>query len=179
MWTAPVTFVSNAVLTAAQLNAAIRDNMNETAPAKAQHASGYFTSNAANSISERLIESALAKYSLSVTSSSYVSSPATGPEVEVTHSGTILALWSTRLHVGANIGPTNVAACAAEVAGQTSASDLWAIKHPGAVEDLFRAESSWLFTGLTPGTDTVRLMYKVVGGGPAVFYQRELIVMPF
>lgn len=178
VWTAPVTYVSGQPLTAAQLNTALRDNMNETAPAKALRASGYFAANGANSIAERIIRRSFVRDSISVTSSTYVSA-SSGPEIEVTHSGSILALWTVRLHVAANVGPTNVACCAAEVVGQTSSSDLWALQHPGAVVDLTRAESAWLFTGLTPGTDTVRLEYRVVGGGPAVFYQRELLVMPF
>ena len=83
MWTAPVTFVSNATLTAAQLNAALRDNMLETAPAKALQAGGYFTSNSANSISERSIKRSTTTTTLSITSSTYVSTATSGIEIEV------------------------------------------------------------------------------------------------
>ncbi len=47
-WTAPITFTSGSVLTAAQLNTYLRDNLNETAPAKFTAAGQLFVSTAAN-----------------------------------------------------------------------------------------------------------------------------------
>lgn len=49
-WTAPRTFVTDEVVSASQLNAHVRDNMLETAPAKAAAAGDLFQASAANAI---------------------------------------------------------------------------------------------------------------------------------
>lgn len=176
-WTAPVTFVASQPLTAAQLNAALRDNMNETAPALATLAASYFASVDTNLLAERRMESAYVSEVVTTTSASFVA--LTGPSVEVTHSGSLLAVWNSRLHNTANIAATNTANVSCEVVGQTSASLTWALRHPSDDSDLYRAMSFHMFSGMTPGTHTVRMMYSVIGGGPANFHQRELIVFPF
>ena len=58
-WSAPMTAVSGSVLTAAQFNTYVRDNLNETAPAKATAAGQIFVSTAANAIAARLVNADL------------------------------------------------------------------------------------------------------------------------
>lgn len=53
-WTTPMTFSAGAVLTAAQLNTHLRDNMNETAAATASSAGDLVYADAANSMGSRL-----------------------------------------------------------------------------------------------------------------------------
>lgn len=56
-WTAPMTFASNTVLTSAQLNTHLRDNLIELAPAKASQAGGFFTTEFPNRIEQRIPKS--------------------------------------------------------------------------------------------------------------------------
>ena len=53
-WTAPMTAVANAVFTAAQFNTHVRDNLLETAPAKATTTGGYFVATGTNTIVQRV-----------------------------------------------------------------------------------------------------------------------------
>src|SRR3546814_19340432 len=55
-WTAPMTAVANTVFTAAQFNQHVRDNLNETAPAKATAAGGYFVATGVNAIAQRIAD---------------------------------------------------------------------------------------------------------------------------
>ena len=53
VWSTPLTAVANTPLTAAQWNASVRDNFNETAPAKATVGGRIFASTGPNTIAER------------------------------------------------------------------------------------------------------------------------------
>ena len=57
-WSAPMTAVANTVFTAAQFNQHVRDNLNETAPAKATASGGYFVATGVNAIAQRFADSA-------------------------------------------------------------------------------------------------------------------------
>lgn len=52
-WTSPMTAVANTEFTAVQFNTHIRDNLLETAPAKAVNPGSYFAVSGTNSIAER------------------------------------------------------------------------------------------------------------------------------
>lgn len=52
-WTAPMTAVANSIFSAAQFNTYVRNNLNETMPAKATAGGQYFVSNGANSLIPR------------------------------------------------------------------------------------------------------------------------------
>lgn len=54
-WSAPITAVTNATLSAAQWNASVRDNLNETAPAKATVANRVIVTNGANTVREQSV----------------------------------------------------------------------------------------------------------------------------
>ena len=53
-WTTPKTFTAGSVLTAAELNTHLRDNLNETSPATAAAAGDIVYADAANSMGSRL-----------------------------------------------------------------------------------------------------------------------------
>lgn len=54
-WTTPLTAVSGSILTAAQWNASVRDNLNETAPAKATTADRMFVTTGPNALQQNVI----------------------------------------------------------------------------------------------------------------------------
>ena len=183
-WTAPLTFLANEVLDASDLNASIRDNMLEMATAKANLAGQYFASSGPNAIEPRMVLQQTAINSTATQSNNFIQQP-NGPAINVTHSGSILAMWSARMYrYGSGIGPTSTANLSCEVTGQVNASLAWASRHPGVGPeivgdtDVARQSGHHLFTGLSPGTDQVRLMYST-SAGSANFAQRVLIVMPF
>lgn len=52
-WTTPMTAVSNNIFTASQFNTYVRDNLNETMPAKATAAGQYFVSSGSHALAAR------------------------------------------------------------------------------------------------------------------------------
>jgi hypothetical protein len=84
-WTAPATW-TNSVLTAAQLNAQLRDNMLETAPAKATTAGSLFVGTGLNGIAERFPSETTEFASETTGSTAYANLPTAGPNVTVTTS---------------------------------------------------------------------------------------------
>jgi hypothetical protein len=180
-WTAPVTFV-NGVLPASQLNQMLRDNMNETAPAKASMIAGYFASSGTNSIAERevLSTSFYERFgSISTTYSAVAGSTGGGIRIpNVAHSGSLIALWTSRLYVWSGVALGNAARVSCEVTGKTSASDSWAISTDGDDTNAIRGMGFNYFSGLGASTsDQVRMMFRV-GSGQANFSNCELIVFP-
>ena len=107
-WTTPVTAVSGALLTAAQWNASVRDNLLETAPAKATTSGRIFVSTGANAIAQREIKTEYLSASGTTTSTSFVNltGGGTGPTVAVTTG--VLALVNIQCQMNnASNGPSS------------------------------------------------------------------------
>lgn len=176
-WTAPITFVANTGLTAAQLNTYLRDNMNETAPAKATTPGYHFVSTGPNAIAERAWESSFIDTSQGTTSTTFVDLATVGPQVTIETGSK--ALWFINCFTAAPVANTARRA-SVEVTGASSiaASDNTGILHdvtsvsPNGV----RTAACHMETGLTPGTNTFTMKYRS-GGGTVNFVQRELIVI--
>ena len=85
-WSAPMTAVANATFTAAQFNQYVRENLNETAPAKATTSGGYFVADGVNSIAERFATGNTDLNSGTTTSTTFtdLTGAAIGPTVTVT-----------------------------------------------------------------------------------------------
>src|SRR5690242_20536503 len=83
-WSSPLTAVTNAALTAAQWNASVRDNLLETAPAKATTPASFFAATGANTIAERIPAQTVTPASETTTSTSYTNLTTTGPTVALT-----------------------------------------------------------------------------------------------
>ena len=79
-----MTAVANSVFTAAQFNQFVRDNLNETAPAKATTAGSHFAGTGLNSIAERLTDTDLVATSQTTISTSYADLATVGPTVTAT-----------------------------------------------------------------------------------------------
>lgn len=172
-WTTPHTFIVGEAPTAELLNQMLRDNMNEQAPANALNVGGYFVSAGANSVKERRMAVATVNKGFDLTThGEWVAGD--GPEVEVEHGGQLLAWFGARIYLASVSGECSVSA---SVVGQTGPSFNWAVRHSITVDDLSRSMGFRLFTGLTPGTDTVRLEYHTETVNAHV-HQRQLLVMP-
>jgi len=165
--------------TAADLNALLRDNMNETIPAKASRRSGYFASAGTNALAERHILRATAfeTKDMTMTSTSFASHPK-GPSLTFEHSGSFLAIYSARLYTVTGSSGTGGWCAVAPASSEESASLNYSVRNHGGDDALFRAQAQHLFTGHTPGETTVELQYQVETG-TGRFAQCELIIMPF
>lgn len=161
-WTAPRTWVTGEVVTAALLNTHIRDNQidldRRTSPVGSVVATSQTT-----------------------TATSYSDLASVGPAVTVTIGSTgkaLVALHSAIANATSNLasyagfavsGATTVAASDAQAIGFTSPSSGAGI----------RAGTTLVVTGLNPGSTTFTAKYRMDPGvGPATFVDRRLAVTP-
>lgn len=174
-WTAPMTFTSNTVLTAAQLNTHLRDNLLETAPAKATTAAGYFVTTGMNAIVERVIRQAFVNPTETTTSNSFTDLTTPGPAVTAGTGSEALVLFAAQLtHSAADFSLVSV-----EVSGASSISpsDDYALASQQGTS-LMQSGHFMYFSNLVPGTNTFTLKYRV-GSGTGSFRRRRIVVMPF
>lgn len=167
-WTAPKTFTANTLLTAADLNTYLRDNMRQMAPEVAKNTGGYFVVDGDNSLVERVPGSAQVLTSDSTTSTSFVDLATVGPSVTL-DTGSLVAVWFAAQisNSGANQSRVGV-----DISGATT--------NP-ADDSQFTANTmaygSWLFfSELSHGSNTFRLKYRA-SAGTATFSRRRILVM--
>lgn len=177
-WTAPPTAIANTALAAATWNAGVRDNLLETAPAKASKAGSLFVSDGVNSIVERTIgfdEVLTAQQSSSTT---YDDLATVGPQVTVDTGTRALYILSAQSGHSAD---NSAVRTSIEVTGATSIS-------PGDSREMLidglpggqALAVSWahLETQLNPGSNTFTMKYRVTVG-TGTWSERRLIVLPF
>lgn len=175
-WTAPATFVDGNVLAASDMNTYVRDNMLETMPALATGQLRWFVANGANRLVERQLFKEYVDASETTSTTSYTDLNTVGPSISVTTGTRALVFWvSTLSNSTANVSGT----IGITVSGATSvaANDnqalivpLWDALNPK------RLGIAELFTGLTAGSNTFTMKYKVSAGN-GTFGKRQLIVM--
>lgn len=175
-WTTPLTAVANAALTAAQWNASVRDNLNETAPAKATAAGQLFVSTGVNAIAARVPSSNRVATLETTASLTFVALTTAGPIVTVTTGTTALVFLTAQM---SNAGASNSCAMSYDVSGATtiSASNAEAVRHRGGgtVDDM-RATAISTPT-LTSGSNTFTAKYAV-NAGTGSFSERLMVVLP-
>lgn len=176
-WTAPMTFVANSVLTAAQLNTHLRDNMMETAPAKATTEGGFFVTNGMNSIVERLIKTARVAAPESTTSTTYTNLTTVGPSVTCETGTRAMVMIYCNMTASSN---NTMGAMSWAISGATtrSALDMTAARVDGiAASNTVSSVSVDILTTLTPGVNTFTAQYKV-GSTSYTFNDRFIGVFP-
>jgi hypothetical protein len=178
-WTAPMTAIAGSVFTAAQFNTFIRDNLAETAAAKAQTISGYFVTSDTNQISERIIANGFLGTADTTSSTSYTDLDTTvGPSVTV-NTGT-----GALVMVSARCGPNNTASQSSKMSWQVSGgssiapTDNYAAGIGGTVGTFGYVSTQAFHNNLVPGSNTFTAKYTV-SGGTGNFSQRRITVMPF
>ena len=177
-WSAPMTAVANSTFTAAQFNQYVRDNLNETAPAKATSAGSYFVADGVNSIAERTpnLEGVLtAETTISTT---FTDLATIGPTVTVTTGPYALVLTHCQMD---NV-TTGSAYAGVEVTGASSIAPALnrSINIFNASAVRIGAGTAVLHAGslaLTPGSNTFTMKYRV-SSGLGTFADRRIIVMP-
>lgn len=184
-WSAPMTATSNATFTAAQFNSHVRDNLLETEPAKATTVASYFVTTGANAIAQRTPSSSYLATDNSTSSTSYTTLSG-NPSVTVTTGTAALCLFSCGMNSTATDASMSVSV-AVSGASTVAASDAWRILTDGTTGNFNfsgnpkdqhnRRGSVKLFTGLTGGSNTFTMQYKV-GSATGHFHHREIIVYP-
>lgn len=174
-WTTPITWVASQVVTAAQMNA-LRDNLLETAPAKATTAGGIFVATGSNSIAQRLISDDVVDTSEASSSTAYTSLTTNGPQVTVTSGAKALVFLNAHMS-NTTIGQTTYASFQVSGATTIAASDSRSLYvEPSDVNRAIRAGISTLIA-TTSGSNTFQMLYRVAGG-TGTFYRRRMIVIP-
>lgn len=173
-----MTAVANTVFTAAQFNTHVRDNLNETAPAKATAAGQIFVATGVNSIAARTMARARVETAETTGSSSFTDLATVGPAVTVTTGTQALVIITAAI----NNSTVSVASSASfSVTGATafSADNTVRIARDGvAAGALVRYSAATLFT-LTAGSNTFTMKYSTQAATTATFSVREIIVIPF
>jgi hypothetical protein len=177
-WTAPMTAVAGSVFTAAQFNASIRDNLAETAPAKATTPGSLFATTATNQIAERTPSASVNLTQDTTTSTSYVSTldlGSTGPALTVTTGVNAIVLLSGALQNST----TNSVRMAYDISGATArtGADNRGISVFGVASAGNNLSISVLEQNLTPGSNTFTATYRVAGG-TGTFQSRRIQVIP-
>lgn len=172
-----MTAVANTPYTAAQHNLYSRDNLNETAPAKATTVGSLFTGNGVNSIVERIPSGASVTASVATTSSSYTDlTGSPGPAITMV-TGTSALIWIAAAIQHSVADKPGYASCAVSGASTIAASDAWAITAPSRLIDN-RLSSIHRFTGLTPGSNTFTMKYRSFDTSSCAFANREVFGIP-
>lgn len=172
-----MTAVANTVFTAAQFNTHVRDNLNETAPAKATTAGTLFVAAGANSIAERVPSTAAVTTSETTGGTGYGALATPGPSVTVT-TGTKAIVAVASLVQNSTIGQNSYASYAVSGASAISATDDRAVLiTAAAANQTLRASSVYMETALTAGSNTFTMQYRVTGGTGS-FQNRRITVIP-
>ncbi len=174
-----MTAVANSIFTAAQFNQYVRDNLNETAPAKAVNAGGYFVATGVNAIAERTAGHDLINASETTASTSFVDLTTPGPAVTKT-TGTSAFVAVYGLVSIDTAGVSALMSFAVSGATAVTATDTRSVSfQPGSVAAArsLRASAVTLLDGLTPGSNIFTAKYRVTGG-VGTFNNRRIAVLP-
>lgn len=172
-----MTAVSNSVFTAAQFNTFVRDNLNETAPAKATTAGSIFVATGTNAIAQRTPSTQFVTDSETTASTSYTDLATAGPAVTVTTGTTAIVVVGARL-INTTAGENTYASYAVSGASTSAADDDRAFMFTCPVANYSTGGSNVVMhTGLTAGSNTFTMKYRVTGN-TGTADNRRLTVIP-
>lgn len=180
-WSAPMTAVPNTVFTASQYNRFIRDNLMETAVAKATEAGQYFVVDGINSIAARKPAAAFVFAGETTTSSTYGDLSTPGPTVTLETGERAFVMLSAGLEP---VSTNNVAgAMSVQISGASNiaASDSNSVSLDGITAGTgnIRMGITHLIDNLTPGTNVFQCKYRAVNSSNFRFWRRTIVVFPF
>lgn len=193
-WTAPMTAVAGNAFSAAQFNTYVRDNLLETAPAKATTAGSYFVATGSHSIAERaFVRATNFTDTGSTTATDFtptLTSGGTNPSVTVTTGSRAIVIIGAQMTTAGTItGGSGTIWCVLGYA-VSGATTIAATEDEGMSfrntsgftgESLNTTRASFL-TSLTPGSNTFTLQYKTAGSATtpqANYTRRSITVVPF
>lgn len=177
-WTTPMTATANSAFTAAQFNTHVRDNLLETAPAKATASGQYFVATGANAIAARTFGYATVATSQSTTSTTYTDLSTAGPSVTITTGTSALCFISAQCsQATANVMcRVSVAVSGATTIAAGDGSEWISDGNPADQPISYTRLQPFVGT-LTAGSNTFTLKYRT-GSSTATFAERDLVVLP-
>lgn len=178
-WTAPMTAIAGSVLTAAQFNTSVRDNLNETAVAKATTAGTYFVGTGPNVLAERVLTSDIVETSETTATTTYTDLATVGPTVTAT-TGAVALIIVTADITNNTAGQSGRMTFEVSGASTVAASDIRALRVTIATTAAAGNIRASVVTSLalTGGSNTFTAKYRA-SGGTATFANRRITVMPF
>lgn len=178
-WSTPLTATANAALTAAQWNASVRDNLNQTAVAKASGDNQVFVSTGATSLAARTPDIASLNVTYeTTTSTTYTSSLTTpGPSLTVT-TGTAAMVWISCLCRCGSVGVAAHCSYAVTSATTITASDEWCCYHMASTADYSARIGTASMQNLTAGSNIFSMGFKSGTAGTSGFGARAIMVFP-
>jgi hypothetical protein len=179
-WTAPKTWVANTTLTAAELNAQIRDNLNHQAAPIVSGNRGYVVSTGENDLAFRQPERAVNQSTGETSSTSYTDLDSTdaGPVVTATTGTAALIIFGCTMIQKTVAGNSTFASVAVSGATTISPSTGWALRMQTGVDYRLCASQFVFFNTLNPGDNTFTMKYAV-GAGKGEFKRRRIMCLPF
>lgn len=177
-WTAPMTAVASTAFTAAQFNLYVRDNLNETAPAKATAAGGFFVSNGVNTIIQRNLVSDTINTQQTTASTTYIALTTAGPTCSNVISDTRVLLFMTVQMNNNTANQESIAAAAISGATTAAADDNTGVDNQSASASSDVTCARIVRHTVTPGSNTFTMQYRVTGGQGS-FRRRSMVAMPF
>lgn len=205
-WTTPKTFTAAAVLTAAELNTHLRDNLNETSAATVTTAGDMTYADAANSMGSRLAIGAAGTFlastgsapvwrvptqaqgngsSFTFTNTGFatldaVTGGTAGAAIAVTvttGAGTAAVFWRARMSNDTG-GASTVLGYSISGATTTAATDITAISYESSSANDTIAMGSQDLASVNAGSNVFELEARVTSG-TATMLRTELFVIPF
>lgn len=158
----------------------IRDDLNETAVAKATAAGRIIVTTGANSLAERTVSSAEIQVQETTSNTSATDLGTVGPTVSVVTGPNTVVFWGCQLQNDTSLQHSlmDFAVTGASTRGASDTTALRYQQNNTGASNLLRAACADLITGLTPGTNQFRAKYWVSGISTGTFSRRRLTVMP-
>lgn len=181
VWTHPMTFTADSVLTAAQLNTHLRDNLLETEVGRAQTSGDLFVVEGINRIGRRRIGADRVSTAEATSSTEYTDLATIGPSVTVTTSSRALVFISAKM---TNAAANNRCRMSYEITGATErgALDNTCLLTDGRSptdQGGRMMNFDMIGSALTPGVNTFSAKYRVSSDANAgTFDDRVLVVLP-
>jgi hypothetical protein len=176
-WTTPKTWVANQVLTAAELNEQLRDNMAACMPSLAREDGEMFFTEHEGKIAARKVTSSIVNKPESTASTSYTNLATVGPTVTMETGPAAWVFFRAFLDNDSD----NAQSCMSfEVTGASSitASDSFAIIIDGIDTGNAVMLGTAALVDLTPGVNTFTAKYRAGGAGTMTANRRFLTVLP-
>lgn len=180
-WTAPITWIDGAVLTAAQLNTNLRDNFLEQIPAKSTHnggaGGGYFTIDSPHKLVERGFAHHEISTSQTTASTSYTDLATVGPTVSVVTGTRAWILYNAEV---ASATQGKHGRVTIEISGATvKAPDDGFSTIDFSDTNCFSTKGSWVYVDdLNPGLNIFTMKYAGTEANTVTFLNRRLHVFP-
>lgn len=177
-WTAPYTAIAGGVVSSADFNTYVRDNLNETEASQAFVVGSWFTSDGVNAISEKLPTSDSVSTSQTRANPAYGNLATVGPSVTARTDGRAVVIVGARIQASTTTSSSVKMSWAVSGATTIAAADQWAA---GIIATnttaAFYASRWYVAEGLNAGTNTFTAQYAA-SSGTGTWAARSIHVIP-